>query len=350
MARRERVPVAVLGATGAVGQRLVTMLAGHPRFELVQVAASDRSAGRRYGEAVRWLLPGGPPPAVAGLTLLPCDPGAVGAPLVFSALDAPSAREVEPAFRAAGRTVVTNASALRMAPEVPLVVPEVNGGHLALLKAQRARWGGGVAANPNCSTIGLVLALEPLRRAFGVRRVAVTTLQALSGAGHPGVPSLDALDNVVPEIPGEEEKLETEPQKIFGALGEGGVAPDPVVLSAQCNRVPVRDGHTLSISVELGRPAAPEEAATALAGWRSPLADLGLPSAPEYPVVVAGGPRPQPLLDREAACGMAVTVGRIRPCPLLGLRMVALVHNTVRGAAGGTLLVAELLEARGLLA
>ncbi len=345
-----RLKVALLGATGMVGQRFVQLLQGHPWFELSALVASDRSAGKPYGEAVRWLLPGGVPEGAAGMRVRPLDPGGIEAAFAFSALDAATASEAELAFRAAGFAVISNASALRMDPEVPLVIPEVNADHLALLASQRARYGGAVAANPNCSTIGLCLSLEPLRRAFGLRRVLVTTLQALSGAGHPGVASLEALDNVLPEIAGEEAKLRAEPAKIFGRIEGGSVRPAELPLGAQCNRVPVRDGHLLSVSVELERQADIEEVRRAFASYRSPLAGRGLPSAPERPIVLEEGfARPQPLLDRDRSGGMAVTVGRLQPCPILGLRYAALVHNTIRGAAGGTLLIAEVMKAQGLL-
>jgi len=342
--------VAVLGATGVVGQRLVASLASHPNFELVAVAASDRNVGRPYGEAVRWLLPGALPEREAALVLAPCEPGKVEGALLFSALDAGPARAVEPLFRAAGRTVVSNASAYRMDPEVPLVVPEVNADHLELARRQRARYGGCLVTNPNCSTIGLCLALEPLRRAVQLEAVRVTTLQALSGAGYPGVASLDVVDNVLPFIAGEEEKVETEPLKIFGALGPTGVEGASVAVSAQCNRVAVREGHLLSVSVSAkGLPSVGEVEAL-FRGYTSPLAGRGLPSAPERPVALREElDRPQPLRDRDAAGGMTVSVGRVRRAPAGDLRFVALVHNTVRGAAGGTLLLAELMAAEALV-
>jgi aspartate-semialdehyde dehydrogenase len=290
----------------------------------------------------RWEYPAaGPPP---DLPLLPACPGEFEADVVFSALETAAAAETEPLFREAGLPVVTNASALRMDPEVPLVIPEINAAHLHLADLQRRRFGGFVAANPNCSTIGLCLALEPIRRAFGLRRASVTTLQAASGAGYPGVPSLDLVDNVLPFIRGEEEKLETEPQKIWGSRRAS------LDLRARCNRVPVRDGHLLCVEVETRRALSEESAREAFARWRSPLSDLGLPSAPERPVLLRSEEdRPQPLFDRDAAAGMAVTVGRLRPRPPRGLAFTALVHNTMRGAAGGTLLLAELLAATGRL-
>ncbi len=343
-----RTPVAVLGATGLVGQRLVSLLAGHPWFELVEVAASTRSAGRPYAEAVSWQLPGPVPEPARSLEVLPADPRRVRAPLVFSALDAAAAAEVEHRFSADGRLVVSNARTHRMAPRVPLVVPEVNPDHLAALEEQRGS--GGIVTNPNCSVIALVLPLAPIHERWGVRRMVVTTLQAASGAGYPGVPSLELVDNVVPEIPGEEEKIEREPRKILGAWEGGRFREAEVVVSAATHRVPVRDGHLLAVSIETDRPADPAEVAATLAGFRREGVTGVLPSAPDPPIVVTDAPgRPQPRLDREAGAGMAVTVGRIRPCPVLGLRLEALGHNTIRGAAGGTLLLAELLRSRGLL-
>ncbi|MCR4440358.1 MAG: aspartate-semialdehyde dehydrogenase [bacterium] len=336
--------VAILGATGAVGQRLVQILAEHPWFAVTTVAASERSAGRPYAEAVHWLLPGPIPASLARLRVVPAVPEWVPEELVFSALDASVATEAELAFRAAGRTVISNASSHRWDPQVPLVVPEINVGHLVLAQRQREKYGGTIVANPNCTTLGLCLALEPLRLRFGLKRVLVTTLQALSGAGYPGVPSLEAVDNVLPEIAGEEQKVETEPRKIFGRLNGDGVELAEVTISAQCNRVPVREGHLLSVSVELGAKATLEEVKQAFLDYRSPLSGLGFPSAPERPVLLTeASRRPQPLLDRDAAGGMAVTVGRVRPCPVLDYRFVALVHNTLRGAAGGTVLVGEVM-------
>ncbi len=343
----ERIPVAVLGATGVVGQRMVQLLAAHPWFALTEVAASEQSAGRRYTDAARWHLPEACPPQVGQLEVMPCRPEEVKAPLVFSAVDAEAAREIEPAFRGAGRVVVSNARSHRWDPEVPLVIPEINAVHLELAARQLARYGGALVTNPNCTTIGLCLALEPLRLRFGLRRVMVTTMQALSGAGYPGVPALSIVDNVLPEIEGEEEKVESEPRKIFGRLSPAGIEPAELAISAQCNRVATRDGHLLSLSVELARKAALEEVRQAFLDYVSPLAGKGLPSAPARPVVFTGEPaRPQPLLDRDAAGGMAVTVGRLRECPVLDFRFVALVHNTLRGAAGGTVLLGEVVAER----
>jgi aspartate-semialdehyde dehydrogenase len=345
--RDERVPVAVLGATGAVGQRFVSLLDRHPWFRVTALAASDRSAGKRYGEAVRWFLEAPPPEWARGMEVVPCRPG-MEARVAFSGLDAAVAGEIEEEFARAGHVVVSNSRNHRMAPDVPLLVPEINADHLALLEDQRRRRGGSgcIVTNPNCSTVGLVMAVAPIHRAAGLRRLAVTTMQAVSGAGYPGVPSVDILDNVIPHIGGEEEKMETETLKI---LGEPRSAAGFAV-SAQCNRVHVSDGHTLAISLEPARPLRPEEAARLLREFRSSLAGLGLPSLPERPLEVRDEPdRPQPRFDRMAGHGMTVSVGRVRRCPVLGLKMTALVHNTIRGAAGLALLNAELLKAKGLL-
>lgn len=344
----EKVPVGVLGATGSVGQRFVSLLADHPWFELVAVTGSERSAGRRYGDAVRWMLADPPPPAAAELAVLA--PGqALPCRLLFSALTADVAGPAEAELARAGHLVVSNAGSHRMDSDVPLVVPEVNPDHLEL--ARRQGFGGGaILTNPNCSTIGLVLALKPLADAFGVAEVSVVTMQALSGAGLPGVPSMAILDNLIPFIGGEEEKVESESRKILGRLGPGGVAPAEIVISAQCNRVAVLDGHTECVSLRLAKEATAEEIAAALAGFTAEPQHLGLPSAPLPPIHVTARPDgPQPRLDRDRGRGMAVTVGRLRPCPLFGWKMVVLSHNTLRGAAGGALLLAELAVAKGLL-
>ena len=349
---KSRIPVAVLGATGAVGQTFVRLLDGHPWLELVEVAASERSEGRCYGDAVHW-LEGAIPRAAAELTLLPCTPKAVSAPIVFSALDASVAGVIEPDFARAGRVVLTNARNHRMDSDVPLVIPEVNPEHLALLRVQRHRrgWSGAIVANGNCSSIVVTLALAPLHQSFGIRSLFVTTLQAISGAGYPGVSSLDIVGNVIPFIGGaEEEKIETETLKMLGQLADPGVAPARFPVSAQVNRVPVEHGHTACIAVELERSASPDEAVEAFTSWRSAVAGLGLPSAPERAVTVTHAPdRPQPRRDAGAGGGMTVTVGRIRRDPILDLRLVASGHNTVRGAAGASLLNAELLIARGMI-
>lgn len=351
-----RIPVTVLGATGLVGQRLIALLDSHPWFEVAGVAASERNLGVRYGDAVRWKVAESDPPAdVLNLQLAAPEPGdALPGRVVFSALPANEAQVIEPRFAAAGALVFSNASAYRMADDVPLIVPEINPDHLASLAVQRERrgWRGALVTNANCSTIGLTLALAPLHRHFGLRRVMVTTLQAASGAGYPGVASLDLLDNVIPFIGGEEEKIESETRKILGGWTDGAFAPlgDEVRLSAACNRVAVRDGHLEIVSVELAAKATADEL---LSVWRDFTAEpqrLGLPTAPS-PVLVyrAEEDRPQPVRDRLAGDGMAVTIGRLRPCDVLEYKFVCLSHNTIRGAAGAALLNAELAYARGLL-
>lgn len=341
-----RIAVGVLGATGTVGQKLVRLLAHHPWFELQRLMASERSVGKPYGQAVHWLEPEPLPPDIAAMTVESAEPG--GCALVLSALDAATARAVEPRFAQAGCAVVSNASAHRMDPDVPLVVPEVNPDHLEL--AGRQPWPGALVTNPNCVVAGLVLVLKPLQDAFGVEAVELTTLQAVSGAGYPGVPALDILGNVIPGIVGEEEKLQTEPLKILGTLDGGAIADAPIAISAQTTRVPVLDGHLLSLSVRLGRSATPEHVSEALKRFRPPERVQQLPSAPAEPLAVLGRELgPQPRLHAGLANGMTVSVGRVRPCPVLDVRLVALVHNTVRGAAGAALLNAELLVREGVV-
>jgi len=341
-----KIPVAVLGATGSVGQRMVSLLAQHPWFDLVEVTASERSAGKRYGEAVQWILSTPLPPAVGGMVVRPTGPG-LNARILFSALDAAVAGPVEADYARAGHLVVSNARNHRMDPDVPLLVPEVNPGHLDLLGRQ-AFGDGGIITNPNCSTIGLTLALHPLHAAFGVERIHVVTMQAVSGAGVPGVSSVQALDNVIPFISGEEEKLEAETLKILGTLHGGAVTPADLTVSAQCNRVPVMDGHTLCVSVTLTGEPSEEDVVAAWTSFRGEPQRLGLPSAPRQPVAWIDGPDvPQPRLHRDTEGGMASTVGRLRPCGLLGMKFVTVSHNTVRGAAGGSILCAELAVAQG---
>ncbi len=346
----KKIPVAVLGATGSVGQRFVSLLAAHPWFDLVALTASPRSAGKPYAEAVQLLQATPLPERAAQLTLKLTEPAAVPAcPLVFSALDADVAGSAETAFAADGRVVVSNARNHRMDPDVPLLVPEVNPEHLALVGRQ-SFGRGAILTNPNCSTIGLALALKPLADAFGLERVQVVTLQAVSGAGIPGVPSFQLLDNLIPYIAREEEKIEQETQKILGHLPEGGsaVLPHGLKISAACNRVAVIDGHTLCVSVGLGQKASAEEVRAAWENFRGEPQRLGLPSAPARPIVYLDGPDvPQPRLHRDLGGGMTTSIGRLRPCPLFDFKFVALSHNTLRGAAGGALLVAELAVAHG---
>lgn len=340
------IAVGVLGATGSVGQRFVRLLDRHPWFRVAYLTASDRSSGRPYRDAVRWVQDGPIPGNVAELEVRDTEP-TDEAPLVLSALDPSVAGEVESAFARTGSLVVSNARNHRMDPDVPLIVPEVNPDHLDLLDQQPTA-PGGIVTNPNCSTIGLALSLKPLHDAFGVRAVHVVTLQAISGAGVPGVPSLEILDNVIPFIAGEEEKLESETRKVLGRIAAEGVDPAAITLSAHCTRVPVVDGHLECVSVELEDAPSPEEAARVMAGFRGRPQGLGLPSAPRRPLVVHSNPSyPQPRLHRDLEGGMAISLGRLRPCPLLTLRYVLLSHNTLRGAAGGALLVAELAAALG---
>lgn len=345
-----RIPVAVMGATGAVGQRMVSLLAGHPFLTLAEVAASERSQGKRYAEATRWILPGDIPEGARELTVKPVD-GPLESQLVLSALDAAVADTVEPLQAGNGKLVVSNTKSFRMKPDVPLLIPEVNADHLALLEHQswRAK-GGGIVTNPNCVVVGLAMALAPLHRAFGIETAVVTTLQALSGAGYPGVPSLDAQGNVIPFIDGEEEKIEREPPKILGRLTNGRVENASFPISVSVNRVPVRDGHTESVFLRLGRRASLDEVRGALEAFTGEPQRLKLPSAPEKPIVVREErDRPQPVRDVEAGNGMTVTVGRVRSDPVFDVRFTLLVHNTVRGAAGAALLNAELMAKTGWL-
>jgi aspartate-semialdehyde dehydrogenase len=351
-APRERIDVAVLGATGAVGQTFVRLLAGHPWFRLAEVAASERSAGKRYAEATQW-LEGAMPKEAAGLMVDPCDPDKLRSRVVFSALDAAAAGDLEPLFARAGRFVLSNAKNFRMEPDVPLVIPEVNASHLGLLEAQRAKrgWSGALVTNANCAATVAALALAPLHEAFRARRVFAVTMQAVSGAGYPGVPSLDILGNVIPYIGDEEPKIEREMRKMLGRFEETGVIEAPFRVSAHANRVPVEHGHTVCLSVEFEDKPPAAEAIAALRAWTGCDVVRGLPTAPERAVRVMDEPdRPQPRRDVNAGRGMTVSVGRVREDPLFHIKLVAMGHNTVRGAAGGSLLNAELLVATGQLA
>ena len=346
--RAPRFRVAIAGATGAVGQKFITLLAHHPWFEITALAASERSAGKRYGDAVRWLESHPCPERVAALPVTPVS-AELDCDFVFSGLDTAAARELEPMLAAAGLPVISNASAFRQDPRVPLLVPEVNPEHTELLRAQ-GDGPGYIVTNPNCSVVGLVMALKPLADAFGLTQVAVTTMQAVSGAGYPGVPTLDILGNVIPLIRGEEEKIEAEPRKILGDFATDTIRPYPVVISAQANRVPVLDGHTLSVAVRFERRASLVEVKEAFAAFRDPLLRYRLPSAPKAPLVLAhGDDGPQPRVDAHQGGGMTVTVGRLKECSIFDVRFVALVHNTIRGAAGGAILNAELLVRQGHL-
>lgn len=345
--------VGILGATGLVGQRLIERLEAHPWLRIAVLAASERSADRSYADAVSWRLASELPRDVAGLTVRPCLVEEMRqCDLVLSALDTPIAAELEPRFAAAGFPVISNSSAFRQDEEVPLVVPEVNASHLALLDAvQKRNDGGFIVTNPNCSTTGLVLAMAPLHRRFGLERIVVSTMQAVSGAGIEGPRALDMLDNIVPYIPGEEEKIELEMGKILGAVEGGRLRRAELAVSAHCHRVATTDGHLESVSVGLGRRASTDVVVAALEEFDGEIRGEGLPSATAPAILVRReADRPQPRLDRDAGDGMTVVVGRVRPCPVLDFKMEVLSHNTVRGAAGGTLLNAELLVARGRIA
>jgi aspartate-semialdehyde dehydrogenase len=327
------------------------MLADHPWFRVAELVASDRSAGKTYREAVPWRLSSDLPEAAAGLPVL--DYGAdLQSPVVFSALPGEVAGEIEQRMAREGRALFTNTSTHRMDPDVPLLLSEVNHDHARIIETQRRNrgWSGFIVANSNCSAMHLVLVLKPLQDAFGLEAVAAFTMQAVSGAGYPGVPSLDILDNVVPFIPTEEEKMTEETMKMLGRLEGDAIRPAGIVMTAHCNRVPVRDGHTECASVRLGSSPAIEEVAAALRNFRARPQELGLPSAPARPIVLRDEPnRPQPVLDRDAERGMASVVGRLRPCPLLGYKFVVLGHNTIRGAAGASVLNAEMFKAEGML-
>jgi len=344
-----KIPVSVLGATGTVGQKFIRLLADHPWFEVAAVAASSASAGRLYGEVVRWRENAALPDRIARLPVEPCEPPLQG-PIVFSALDADVAGPIEQAFARSGAYVVTNTRIHRMDEDVPLLIPEANSDHLSLIDRQReARgWSGAIIANPNCSTAALTLALAPLHQAFEIERLFVSTMQAVSGAGYPGVASLDIVGNVIPHIGGEEEKIERESRKILGTLADGRVKPAEFAVSVHTNRVAVVDGHLETVSVGFRRRVTPDEAISTLQEFRSPPCVAELPSSPMPPIEVdLRLDRPQPRLDLDRGRGMAVTVGRVRPCPVLDLRLVILGHNTIRGAAGQAVQIAELLVADG---
>jgi aspartate-semialdehyde dehydrogenase len=345
------ISVGILGATGMVGQQFVALLADHPWFKVDWLGASQRSEGKAFRDATAWRLPGHPPDDVAGRTVEAATPGRAPK-LVFSGLDASVAGDIEADFARAGHIVVSNSRNYRMEATVPLLVPEINADHLALLDAQGAAlgWKGRIVTNPNCAAVVMAMALAPLRQ-FGLQTAIVTTLQAISGAGYPGVASWDILGNIIPHIGGgEEEKIETELNKILGSLSGGQVAPHAVKISATTTRVPVQNGHTVSVSVGLDHRPAPQAIIDAWTSFRGRPQALGLPSAPPRPVVyLTEANRPQPILDVNRDGGMTVTVGRLRPCPLFDYKCVTLGHNTIRGAAGAAILNAELMQCEGRL-
>ena len=344
--------VGILGATGTVGQRVIHLLRHHPYFEVTALAASDRSEGKRFVEACNWKLPYEMPEAVKDIKVQAIKPP-LDCDVVISSLPSDIALEVEGTFAAAGYAVISNSSSYRMHEDVPLVVPEINPDHLDLIHVQRKNRGydtGYIVTNPNCTTIGLVMALAPLQQAFGLEAVMMTSMQAISGAGYPGEASMDIIDNVMPYIGGEEEKVEEEPQKIMGKLGIGKIEVAPFKVSAQCNRVPVQDGHFECVRVKLTKSATVEEVAAAMAAFTGLPQELKLPTAPNRPVIVrTEKDRPQPRLDRDAEGGMATVVGRIAKDTIFDFKFTLVSHNTGRGAAGAAILNAELLVAKGLL-
>jgi aspartate-semialdehyde dehydrogenase len=347
-----KLPVAILGATGAVGQRMIQLLANHPWFEISALTGSERTIGQPYGACVHWLFADAPPPAIMNMIIQPSE-RPLDVAIALSALPTVIAGEVEPRW-ATRVAVCSNASTYRMAADVPLIIPEVNPDHLKLVERQRAErgWQGCLITNPNCAVIAIVMALRPLHDAFGIEKIHAATLQSVSGAGYPGVASFDIIDNVIPNIAngGEEQKIESEPCKLLGQFQDDQIAPAPLTISAQVSRVAVLDGHTALLSIACAQKPTVAEALAVLEGFRAPAVVRDLPSAPAQPLVVRReDDRPQPRFDRDAGNGMSTSVGRVRACPLLDLRLVALAHNTIRGAAGGALLNAELLVASGLV-
>jgi aspartate-semialdehyde dehydrogenase len=348
------IPVAVLGATGSVGQRFISLLDNHPWFKVVALAASDRSAGQTYSKAARWVLDTPMPEYAKDMIIVPADTNSVQAKIVFSALHTEVANELEPQFAKAGAAVCSNASSYRRGEDVPLLLPEINAEHIHLVKAQRKNknWSGCIVTNPNCTSTGLTIALKALDEAFGVKKVFAVSLQALSGAGYPGVPSLDIMDNIVPNVANgdEEEKVEWEPRKMLGKFASDKIELANIKFSAHTNRVPVIDGHTVCASVELTNQADPETARAVLRDFAAPASARELPSSPRPVIHVRDeADRPQPRLDRMAGNGMTTVVGRVRRDPLLDLKFVVLSHNTIRGAAGASIYNAELLVNEGLL-
>ncbi|MBI4928583.1 MAG: aspartate-semialdehyde dehydrogenase [Anaerolineae bacterium] len=348
----KKIPVAVLAATGSVGQRFIQLLDNHPWFEVVAVTGSERSHGKTYAEVCRWLLAGDMPAWARNLPVLVSSPDEVQVPLAFSGLPADAARDIEPAFARAGTAVCSNASAYRAEADVPILLPEVNPDHAFIIPTQREKrgWSGLIATNPNCTSTGMTVALKALQDAFGLKRVFAVSLQALSGAGYPGVPSMDIIDNVIPYIGGEEDKVEWEPRKMLGAYRDGRIELADFGISAHTNRVAVSDGHTVCLSIEFVEKASPAQVAAVLAAYEAPEIARELPSAPKPAILVRGEDnRPQPRLDRMTGSGMTTVVGRVRPDSLFDARMVVLSHNTIRGAAGGSLYNAELLVQLGFI-
>ncbi len=347
--RSEKIPVAILGATGAVGQTFIRLLRDHPWFRVTEVAASSRSAGKSYADAAHW-LEGEMPADVSGLRVSTCDPEVVSAQIVFSALDSSAAGDAEKAFARAGRLVCSNAKNHRMECDVPLLIPEINASHISVIPAQRKRcgWSGAIVTNANCASTVAALALAPIHESFGVTQLFLATMQAVSGAGYPGVASLDILGNVIPYIADEEPKIETEIAKLLGTVRSDAIVSASIRASAHANRVPVEHGHTVCMSIKLATAASPAEVSSAIAEWEGNAEATTLPSRPLHPVIVTEAhDRPQPRRDVGLGQGMTVTVGRIRRDDLLDIKLVAMGSNTIRGAAGGAVMNAELLVAQG---
>ncbi len=342
-----QIPVAVLGATGTVGQKFVTLLHNHPQFRITELVASPRSAGKPYHEACNWKQPGLIPADYAALVVKSIEEP-LASRILFSGLDSSVAGEAESRYAEAGHVVISNSKNHRMDPDVPLIIPEINSDHFALVKRQKHK--GALITNSNCSTMFLAMALAPLHAEFGIEAVQVTTLQAISGAGYPGVASMDIMGNIVPYIGDEEDKLETEPMKILGTLTDKGVQSAEFAVSATCTRVPVFDGHTESVSIRFKRKPSVEQVKECLMRFQGPAELQDLPSAPKQPIVVLEeNDRPQPLRDLWLENGMATVVGRVRECPVMGVKLVLLGHNTVRGAAGAAILNAEAFVKLGYL-
>lgn len=348
----KKIPVAVLAATGSVGQRFVQLLDRHPMFEVAVLTASDRSVGQKYGTACHWLLPGEMPAWAREMTIQPTIPEMAAVPLAFSALPSDAAREIEPTFARAGTVVCSNASTYRNEPDVSILLPEVNADQASILPVQRRLrgWSGGIITNSNCTSTGMTIVLKALKDAFGLKRVFAVSMQALSGAGYPGISSLDIIDNVIPNINGEEEKVEWEPRKMLGEVKGNSIVPADFQISAHTNRVAVTDGHMVCLTVELIMHPTPAEAVEALRSYQPPEVVRDLPSTPKPVILVRDEPdRPQPRLDRMTGNGMTTVVGRVRKDRLFDLKMVVLSHNTIRGAAGGSIYNAELLAKMGYL-
>ena len=346
-----KIPVAILGATGIVGQRFVQLLQNHPWFKITALVASERSAGRSYRDACNWVLEGDPPDEVLDTIILPLNTD-LPARLLFSALPSAIAREAEPQFAEAGYTVCSNASAFRQDPDVPVIIPEVNGDHIRMVEwqAKRRGWKGRIVTSPNCTTTATVMPLKPLDEAFTITRFFATSIQAVSGAGYPGLSFIDMTDNIIPYIKGEEEKIEAESLLLLGYITDKERIPSDIKVSAQANRGPVQHGHTVCLSVEFEQKPTIKEALEVLRQYRGPEIAKDLPSAPPMPIIIRDEPdRPQPRRDRDTEKGMVATVGRVRPCSIFDLRMVSVVHNAIRGAAGGSILNAELLVSGGYI-